>query len=77
VTPKRGATSFTLVTWFATMPPGSLQGLVLGSNELRSDCDRLDAQGVEFDRPLQQQPWGEEAVIRDPDGDKIVLQQTG
>ncbi len=77
VTPQRGTTSVTLVTWFETMPPGSLQGLVLGSNELRSDCDRLAAQGVEFDRPLQQQPWGEEAVIRDPDGNKIVLQQTG
>jgi catechol 2,3-dioxygenase-like lactoylglutathione lyase family enzyme len=77
VTPKRGTTSLTLVTWFETMPPGSLQGLVLGSGELKSDCDRLAAHGVEFDRPLQQQPWGEEAVILDPDGNKIVLQQTG
>ncbi len=77
VTPKRGTTSLTLVTWFETMPPGSLQGLVLGSDELKSDCDRLAAHGVEFDRPLQQQPWGEEAVILDPDGNKIVLQQTG
>jgi predicted enzyme related to lactoylglutathione lyase len=77
VTPRGASTSLTLVTWFDTMPPGSLQGLVLGSNDLESDCDRLARAGVEFDRPLEEQPWGEEAVIRDPDGNRIVLQQAG
>ena len=75
VTPKGGSTSLTLVTWFETMPAGSLQGLVLGSKDLESDCDTLQANGVEFDRPLQEQPWGTEAVIRDPDGNRLVLQQ--
>jgi predicted enzyme related to lactoylglutathione lyase len=75
LTPNGGGTSLTLVTWFQTMPPGSLQGLVLGSTDLRSDCDELAANGVEFERPLQEQPWGAEAVISDPDGNKIVLQQ--
>jgi catechol 2,3-dioxygenase-like lactoylglutathione lyase family enzyme len=76
VTPKSGAPSLTLVTWFETMPPGSLQGLVLGSEDLQAECDRLAAEGVRFDRPLEQQPWGTEAVICDPDGNKLVLQQT-
>ena len=75
VTPKGGTTSLTLVTWFETMPPGSLQELVLGSADLEKDCEELVARGVEFDRPLQQQPWGKEAVVRDPDGNKLVLQQ--
>lgn len=75
VTPKSGAPSLTLVTWFDTMPPGSLQGLVLGSKYLEAECNRLAADGVTFDRPLEQQPWGTEAVIRDPDGNKLVLQQ--
>jgi len=75
VTPKGGATSLTLVTWFETMPPGSLQGLVLGSADLEKDCEELVARGVEFDRPLQDQPWGKEAVVRDPDGNRLVLQQ--
>jgi catechol 2,3-dioxygenase-like lactoylglutathione lyase family enzyme len=75
VTPKGGATSLTLVTWFETMPPGSLQGLVLGSADLEKDCEELVARGVEFDRPLQGQPWGKEAVVRDPDGNRLVLQQ--
>ena len=77
VTPKGGAPSLTLVTWFETMPPGSLQGLVLASDDLKAECDRLAADGVRFDRPLEEQPWGSEAVICDPDGNKLVLQQTG
>jgi catechol 2,3-dioxygenase-like lactoylglutathione lyase family enzyme len=75
VTPKGGSTSLTLVTWFETMPPGSLQGLVLTSDSLESDCRDLEARGVKFDRPLQDQPWGREAVVRDPDGNRLVLQQ--
>lgn len=77
VTPKGGAPSLTLVTWFDTMPAGSLQGLVLGSQDVKADCERLAAKGVRFDRPLEEQPWGTEAVICDPDGNKLVLQQTG
>lgn len=75
VTGDGGATSLTLVTWFDSMPAGSLQGLVLGSSDLRRDCDELAARGVEFERPLQEQPWGLEAVIRDPDGNLLVLQE--
>ncbi len=76
VAPKKDGPSLTLVTWFDTMPAGSVQGLVLGSDDLKGDCDRLAAQGVEFDRPMEEQPWGTEAVICDPDGNKLVLQQT-
>jgi catechol 2,3-dioxygenase-like lactoylglutathione lyase family enzyme len=75
VTPKGASISLTLVTWFETMPPGSLQGVVLGSSDLRRDCDALAAADVEFDRPLEEQPWGLEAVIRDPDGNRLVLQE--
>jgi catechol 2,3-dioxygenase-like lactoylglutathione lyase family enzyme len=75
VTPKEASISLTLVTWFETMPPGSLQGLVLGSSDLRGDCEALAAADVEFERPLEEQPWGLEAVIRDPDGNRLVLQE--
>jgi uncharacterized glyoxalase superfamily protein PhnB len=57
------------------MPAGSLKGLVLGSDNLQRDCDEPAAKGVEFERPLQDQPWGKEAVIRDPDGNLLVLQE--
>jgi Glyoxalase/Bleomycin resistance protein/Dioxygenase superfamily len=48
---------------------------VLGSNDLEADCDEFAASRAAFDRQLQEQPWGMEAVIRDPDGNRLVLQQ--
>jgi catechol 2,3-dioxygenase-like lactoylglutathione lyase family enzyme len=44
VTPRGATTALTLVTWFETMPPGSLQGLVLGLDDLEKDCDQLVGQ---------------------------------
>jgi catechol 2,3-dioxygenase-like lactoylglutathione lyase family enzyme len=76
VAPKGGGTSLTLVTWFDTMPAGSLQGLVLHSDDILADYDRLLANGVEFEGPPEKQPWAAyETVFRDPDGNKMVLQQ--
>jgi len=75
VAPKDSQVSLTLVTWFETMPAGSLRGLVLGSTDLQADYERLESKGVEFDSPPQVQPWATEAVLRDPDGNGIVLQQ--
>jgi catechol 2,3-dioxygenase-like lactoylglutathione lyase family enzyme len=75
VAPKQGTTALTLVTWFESMPPGSLQGLVLTSSNLQADYERLVAKGVQFDGPPQRQPWATEAVLHDPDGNSLVLQQ--
>jgi catechol 2,3-dioxygenase-like lactoylglutathione lyase family enzyme len=75
VKPSHCAVSLTLVTWFESMPPGSLHGLVLGSDDLQADYKRLTARGVTFDSPPQVRPWATEAVMRDPDGNMLVLQQ--
>jgi catechol 2,3-dioxygenase-like lactoylglutathione lyase family enzyme len=75
VVPRGSSTSLTLVTWFDTMPSGSLQGLVLQSEDLDSDYRTLLDRGVNFDSPPTHQPWGLEAVMLDPDGNKLVLQQ--
>jgi catechol 2,3-dioxygenase-like lactoylglutathione lyase family enzyme len=75
VKPRSGTVSLTLVTWFESMPPGSLHGLVLGSDDLQADYERLTARGVTFDSPPQVRPWATEAVMRDQDGNMIVLQQ--
>lgn len=75
VTPSAGATALTLVTWFDSMPAGSLRGLVLTSSDLQADYQQLVAKGVEFDEPPQRQPWAIEAVLHDPDGNSLVLQQ--
>jgi len=75
VRPNGGGTQLSLVTWFDTMPAGSLQGLVLTSDDLDAEYRRLVAEGVVFEGPPQQQPWGMETVFHDPDGNKLVLHQ--
>jgi predicted enzyme related to lactoylglutathione lyase len=75
VGPKGGTTSLTLVTWFGSMAPGSLQGLVLTCDDIKAEYDSLVAMGVKFDGPPQEQPWGTETVLFDPDLNRIVLQQ--
>jgi catechol 2,3-dioxygenase-like lactoylglutathione lyase family enzyme len=76
VAPPGASTSLTLVTWFESMPPGPVRGLVLVCEDLDQTYETLIANGVEVDRELAEQPWGKEAVIRDPDGNLLVLQES-
>lgn len=76
VAPPGGAVSLTLVTWFETMPAGSLRGLVLRSDDLAAEYARLVARGVRFEGPPAPARYAvAEAVCYDPDGNAIVLQQ--
>jgi catechol 2,3-dioxygenase-like lactoylglutathione lyase family enzyme len=76
VAPRGGTIALTLVTWFESMPAGSLRGLVLRSNDIQADYNNLVARGVEFDGPPAPQPYATaEAVFHDPDGNSLVLQQ--
>jgi predicted enzyme related to lactoylglutathione lyase len=73
----RGAeTSITLVTWFASMPAGSLTGLVLETDDLDGDAARLAERGVALDGGIQQAPWGRYVGLTDPDGNHLILQTT-
>jgi catechol 2,3-dioxygenase-like lactoylglutathione lyase family enzyme len=73
VAPQGSATSTTLVTWFEAMPPGSLQGLVVATDDIEEAYRDLVAKGVPFDSPPTEQPGGKQAVFRDPDGNGLVL----
>ena len=73
VAPKGSTTSLTLVTWFESMPPGSLQGLVVATDDIRPTHEELVAKGVPFDSPPTEMPGGTQAVFRDPDGNGLVL----
>ena len=76
VKPRGGEVSLSLVTWFGSMPAGSLQGLVLTTDDLRGDYEALSEKGVRFDHPPEPQPYAAlETVLRDPDGNGLVLQQ--
>src|SRR5262245_57848617 len=65
VAPPGGGTQLTLVTWFDSMPAGSLRGLVLRMADLQGAYQALSASGVEFEGPPTQQPWGLETVVHD------------
>lgn len=72
---KGSPTSLTLVTWFPSMPAGSLQGLVLAADDIHATYNELVAKGVLSDSPPTEQPGGILAVFRDPDGNGLVLSQ--
>ncbi len=73
VVPRDSATSLTLVTWFESMPPGSLQGLVFAVDDVHATYEELLAKGVPFDFPPREMPGGLQAVFRDPDGNGFVI----
>jgi catechol 2,3-dioxygenase-like lactoylglutathione lyase family enzyme len=76
VRPRGGATSITLVTWFDTMPAGSVRGTVLETDDLDGDAARLAGLGVALPGGVQEAPWGRWVELTDPDGNGIVLQAT-
>ena len=73
VAPEGSTASLTLVTWFESMPPGSLQGLVVATDDIRATHEELLSRGVPFDFPPTEMPGGTQAVFRDPDGNCLVL----
>jgi catechol 2,3-dioxygenase-like lactoylglutathione lyase family enzyme len=73
VAPPGGSTALTLVTWFPTMLPGSLQGTVLETDDLDGDIAALAEKGVTLSE-LQEAPWGRFVTLADPDGNGLVLQ---
>jgi catechol 2,3-dioxygenase-like lactoylglutathione lyase family enzyme len=74
--PSEGTATITLVTWFETMRPGSAQGIVLETSNLRRDYETLQARGLALSE-IQAAPWGSYTTFQDPDGNGWVLQETG
>ncbi len=73
VRPKGSQTSITLVTWFPSMPAGSVKGTVLETDDLDTDVTALRSRGASIDA-IQEAPWGRFVTFDDPDGNGIVLQ---
>jgi len=72
--PKGSPTSVTLVTWFDSMPAGSLRGLVLHTAELEAEVAAIRAKGIETSA-IETQSWARFVTLSDPDGNGLVLQQ--
>jgi catechol 2,3-dioxygenase-like lactoylglutathione lyase family enzyme len=69
------ATSLTLVTWFPSMPAGTLKGTVFETDALEEDVASLREKGVRTSE-IEAEPWGRFVTFDDPDGNGIVLQET-
>jgi catechol 2,3-dioxygenase-like lactoylglutathione lyase family enzyme len=72
--PKGCSTTIALVSWFDAMKPGSLQGLMLNSDDLDGDFSALSARGLVLTK-IDQQPWGRFTMFKDPDGNGWILRQ--
>lgn len=77
VGPRGGEASLTLVTWFDSMAPGTLRGLVIETDDIEADYQKLSARGVRFSGPPAQQAGGVFAQFSDPDGNQFSLRQSG
>ncbi len=75
VAPGGAETAITLVTWFPSMPPGSLQGVVFETETLDEDIEALTARGVEIPNGVENAPWGRYVTFSDPDGNGLILQE--
>jgi predicted enzyme related to lactoylglutathione lyase len=75
VGPKGSEASLALVTWFDTMPPGSLKGLVLETSDMEATIADVATRGLVIEGEIDDQPWGRFIMFEDPDGNGIVLRQ--
>ncbi|MHB1987408.1 MAG: VOC family protein [Acidimicrobiales bacterium] len=74
--PPGAETAITLVTWFDSMPPGSLKGAVLSVPDIEQAAQELRDHGLlEPDEKIESAPWGRWVVVEDPDGNSWVVQQ--
>uniref|UniRef100_UPI0035CA3206 VOC family protein n=1 Tax=uncultured Sphingomonas sp. TaxID=158754 RepID=UPI0035CA3206 len=72
--PEDGGATIALVTWFDAMPPGSVQGLMLGVADVAAEHARIATLGVDLS-PVDAQPWGRFTMLKDPDGNGLILAQ--
>jgi predicted enzyme related to lactoylglutathione lyase len=72
--PKGCTTTIALVTWYDSMKPGGLQGVMLNVTDIDKDHRDLTARGLSLSA-IDQQPWGRFAMFKDPDGNGWILRQ--
>ncbi len=72
--PRGGGATISLVTWFADMPAGRLDGLVLTTADVHGDVAALRERGLELADPTVE-PYGTYTALADPDGNGWLLLQ--
>ena len=72
--PKGCATTIALVSWFDTMRPGGLQGVMLNVDDIDQEHATLTGRGLSLSE-IREEPWGRYASFSDPDGNGWILRQ--
>ncbi|MGD0532325.1 MAG: VOC family protein [Methyloceanibacter sp.] len=70
----RDDTSITLVTWFESMPAGSLRGAVINVDNIETYRAELIGNGASPSE-ISSAPWGRYFTVADLDGNRWVVQQ--
>ena len=74
IRPPKGDAGFALFT-----PPGhesrigTFIGISMECDDVQKTYDELTAKGVEFEKPPKTEPWGVMAIMKDSEGNQIVL----
>ncbi|MBV8658792.1 MAG: VOC family protein [Burkholderiales bacterium] len=74
LSPAGQITTIALVTWFDTMKPGGLQGVMLNVTDIDADYALLTSRGLKLSA-IGQEPWGRYATFTDPDGNGWILRE--
>ena len=53
--------------------PDPLPAAVFVADDVQATYDELKAKGVEFTQPPKKQPWGENAILKDSEGNLILI----
>jgi predicted enzyme related to lactoylglutathione lyase len=72
--PAGGGTAFVLANWHPTMPAGCLRGLMFLVADLDAARAQLLAKGVPV-APIAETSWARIALVTDPDGNQIAIEQ--
>jgi len=67
-------------TWIALFTPpghedrvGTFTGISMECDDVQKTYEELSAKGVEFAKPPKKEPWGVTAIMKDSEGNQIVL----
>ena len=74
LSPVGCTTTIALVTWFDTMRPGGLQGVMLNTDDIDTDHATLVSRGLQISE-IGSEPWGRYATFKDPDTNGWILRQ--
>jgi catechol 2,3-dioxygenase-like lactoylglutathione lyase family enzyme len=72
--PPGQSVTIALVTWFETMKPGGLQGVMVNTDDIAAEHQTLRSRGLEIS-DIKEEPWGRYALFSDPDGNGWILRQ--